>query len=244
MYQLSAAKFLAHTHTGKFAHGRAQIVAETPRTERHQALAEAQRAFLDEAVRYSRMTLTQIARAGQINPSTLTRFRNATGHTGLLSAATLAVVAEISGVAVPVQGAGQAPPARRGFRETEAEPYKAGPADTLASAIAALTAGGLHLVPWELRSRALEYEGYRPGDILIVDLNAEPRAGDIVCAQIYDWGNPAGTETVFRLYEPPFIIASGPVENGRKPRLVDGENVIIKGVLTASLRPRAAQSAA
>lgn len=99
-----------------------------------------------------------------------------------------------------------------------------------------MTAEALHKVAWELKSEALLHEGYRPGDILIVNLNAQPKPGDIVLVQLYDWRNRAGTETVFRLYEPPFLIASGPVEAARKPRLINADDVGIKGVVEAMLR--------
>lgn len=214
-------------------------MTETPRSDRLHALAEAQRAFLDEAVRASGMTLTQIARAGQINPSTLTRFRNDKTHGGTLSYPTIATVSEVSGVPAPqeILGGNVGATPRRAFREAEAVPYDAGTGDVLARAVAALVGNHAHLVAWELRSRALEYENYQLGDVLIVDLNGEPKSGDIVCAQLYDWTNPAATQTVFRLYEAPFLIGAGPVDTARKPRAVDGENVIIKGVVGAMLRP-------
>lgn len=221
-----------------FAHTGAHMVKEVPRSERQLALAEAQRAFLDDAVRHSGLSLTQIARSGKLNPSTLTRFRNATTHTGLLSTATLAAVAELTGIPVPA-GIPAAPAGTRarGLREPEAEPYFASEGSRMAALVAAITGNATHLVPWEMRSNALELEHILAGDVVILDMNAEPRAGDIVCAQIYDWANPANTQTVWRVYEAPFLLSASADRNQRKPRLVDGENVAIKGVVQEVLRP-------
>jgi len=89
--------------------------------------------------------------------------------------------------------------------------------------------------PWVMKSRALEHAGYLPGDILIVDLNAKPQDGDAVCAQIYDRNGK--TETAFRIYEYPFLIAASADPDLRRPVLVDNERASIRGVVMASIRP-------
>jgi hypothetical protein len=38
--------------------------------------------------------------------------------------------------------------------------------------------------PWLLHTRALELEGFMPGDIVLVDLNASPKPGDAVYATV------------------------------------------------------------
>lgn len=106
----------------------------------------------------------------------------------------------------------------------------------MSRAVAALVGNDPARAPWVLKSRALEVEGFRPGDVLVVDLNASAQAGDVVCAQIYDWQNHAATQTVFRVYEAPFLISAGYDRSDRKPRLVDGETVVIKGVVTGMVR--------
>lgn len=62
--------------------------------------------------------------------------------------------------------------------------------------------------------------------------------GDIVCAQAYDWSNPRETETLWRIYERPFLVAATRDAAFRKPVLVDGDKIIIKGVVTAIFRAR------
>lgn len=223
------------------AHVNGWMMSETPRTERYSALADQQRKFLDDAVARSGLTLTQIARASGLNPSTLTRFRNASGHGGLLSAATVAMVSSVTGEPAPSAAPeGSAPMRPRGFAEDDAALWSPGlgASARLASEMAApLTAAAPHRIPWELRSACLEKEGYFPGDILVVDLNAPPVPGKIVCAQVYDWANPGNTRTVFRVYEPPFLLYAGPDMAQRKPFLVDNTNVVIKGAVVAMIRP-------
>jgi SOS-response transcriptional repressor LexA len=92
-----------------------------------------------------------------------------------------------------------------------------------------------------LRSRSLESAGYMPGDILMVDLNGRPEPGDVVCAQIYDRSGKA--ETIFRIYEHPFLVAATLDGRLMKPHLVDNDRVVIRGVVIASLRERRAVAA-
>lgn len=91
--------------------------------------------------------------------------------------------------------------------------------------------------PWVLRSRAVELAGYLPGDILLVDLNERARSRDLVCAQVYDWTR-GKAETVFRIYESPYLIAASGEQHLLKPFVVDDDMVMIRGVVVGSIRPR------
>jgi hypothetical protein len=89
---------------------------------------------------------------------------------------------------------------------------------------------------WEIRGRALDLAGLLPGDVVAVDLGrSEFKTGDVVCAQIYDWQKGSAT-TVFRIYEPPYLVALSTDPQHRKPVLVDGEQVLLKGRVVASFR--------
>lgn len=211
-------------------------------------LIQAQRDYLDEVMRQTGLTLTEIAVRANAHHSTLTRFRNRPDHKGALAPTTINMIAERTGVPAP-DSAGGYPPSRSamaralaarpaGLSDNEAEPYDATSPGASESIVAAAIRGRLHVVLWRLQSRALEDEGYMPGDILLVDLNAQPRAGDIVCAQIYDLRRQNGTRTVFRLYHPPYLVGAGREEGARKPHLVDGNTVVVKGVVEASFRLR------
>jgi hypothetical protein len=197
-------------------------------------LRQRQRDWLQRIVREHGVKPTPLAKAAGVAATTLTRKLNDPHDTAILSELSVARIAAHLGIPAPNFLTDDEP---RGFAEGEAALWQAEDThDPVAAAIAAMTGGVLHKVAWELRSEALLYESYRPGDILIVNLNAAPKRGDIVLVQLYDWRNRAGTETVFRLYEPPFLIASGPVEAAKKPRLINTDEVGIKGVVEAMLR--------
>lgn len=115
-------------------------------------------------------------------------------------------------------------------------PYRAtGTQTPLTRAIDALIGDRPATDPWTLHTRALEGIGYLPGDILIVSLNMTPNAGQVVCAQEYRWSE-GKADTIFRIYEPPYIVAASSEAAFRKPLLVDNDRVVIKGVVIASIR--------
>jgi hypothetical protein len=58
---------------------------------------------------------------------------------------------------------------------------------------------------WRVNDRALELEGYLPGDIIATDPELMPATGDIVCAQVTSTTTKE-TETVLRLYEAPYLL--------------------------------------
>ena len=137
---------------------------------------------------------------------------------------------------------GPEPRVTTGLRESEAAPYKfvtvGEHPDFIKGAIASRNA----VDPWTLKSRALETAGYLPGDVMIVDLNGGAEPGDVVCAQLYDWSR-SKAETVFRIYEPPYLVPATFDPRLRRIIVVDNENAMIRGVVIASIRPRQARAA-
>lgn len=89
--------------------------------------------------------------------------------------------------------------------------------------------------PWKRKSCALETAGFLPGDILVVNVNVRPKQGDVACAQLYDYRH-SRAQTIFRLWEPPFLVAASFDPALRKAHFVDSENVSLVGVVIASLR--------
>jgi len=201
------------------------------KSERKAKLREDHKAWLNTIARTDGRSLTAIARDAGLDPSALTRFMQDEERGSTLDTLTIAAVMDETGAPAPFEQAVQQV-ARRGLGEAESEPYEPSPEETR------MVAGNHeHLAWFVMKSRALEYEGYRIGDKLIVDLNRPAKAGDIVCAQFYNWAQPAATQTVFRIFEPPALVVSGPVEAlQRRTRLIDGENVIVKGVLRMMVR--------
>jgi hypothetical protein len=211
----------------------------------HQQLRAAQKRWLDGMIqRHSspdrKVTLTDIARRASMNPSTLTQFYNREERGGTLQTFSIRRIADAMGEAVPPDVIGETE--QRGFRDVEAQPYLPEQGDPIADAVMAFVSGRNHLVPWELRTRALEPAGFAPGDVLIMDLNGEAEPGDVVCAQIYDW-QAGKAETVFRVLEPPYLVAAGE-DAWRKPLLATDRAVAIKAVMLMSFRRRTARQSA
>lgn len=181
-----------------------------------------------------------LAKRAGLATTTLTRFLNEEGSP-MLTLRSIAKVAHAAGIfpiGVPAPTPVQQP---RGLADGEATPYTDVDNAALDSAIEAITQGRTAADPWQLLSSSLEGAGYMRGDIVIVDLNEKPVAGDLVCAQVYQWDR-GKAETVFRFFEPPYLVAApglaGSIRALRKPLLVDSDQIIIKGVVIASLRAR------
>lgn len=182
------------------------------------------------------LTQTQLANRAGLDPSTLSRFLSVEreGHT--LRPSTLRKIETATGV----PASATAPePAHGGFSEPEATPYEVKPASPLERIIAVWASEGSNVDPWILKGKALEGAGYRTGDILLVSLGLPPAAGDVVCAQVYDWAK-GQAETIFRIFQPPFLVAATADPRLMKPHLIDDGNTAIKGVVIQSIRERGA----
>ena len=91
---------------------------------------------------------------------------------------------------------------------------------------------------WCVETTEMVLAGYKPGDYFLLDGSATPKGGDAVIAQIYDW--KSGTaQTVFRQFEPPYLLTAAATHRRSKPEIVDNERVVIKGVVLRSWRERA-----
>ena len=202
------------------------------------SVGDRQRLWLDRVLAELGVTRAELARRIEVDPSTLTKFVNS--RTGAaLSVRVQEAIEQASGIPFAAENAEDWRP--RSMREPEADPYKAsGVSDPVEAAIAAMREGRNAVDAWVLRTRGLEEIGYLEGDIVLVDLNEAPAAGDVVCAQIYAPGMRA--ETVFRIYEKPWLVGAGP--DSRRPIVVDDDHVVIKGVVIALVRPRVSLRAA
>lgn len=192
------------------------------------------RAWLNSVLTKTGDTPSALARRAGLATTTLTRFLNdpAAPMLQLRSIAKIAHVAGVQPIGVPAFSQSNTP--ARGMTEPEGLPI-IDTEDQLAEVLRLLVGGRNAADPWRLTTRALEEAGYLPGDIIIVDLNRLPVAGDVVCAQAYKWAE-GKAETVFRLFEPPYLVAASRDLALRRPLLVDNNQVIIKGVVTEMLR--------
>ena len=123
-----------------------------------------------------------------------------------------------------------------GFSEAErVDPARE--ADALAHVIEQLSQANNDAEPWRLKTISLELAGFLAGDIAFVDTIIDPKAQDAVCAQIFDYQR-GSAETVWRIFDPPFLVGAAHDRTAYKPVLVDNERVKLHGVIVASLRPR------
>lgn len=182
------------------------------------------------------ISLTELARRARIAPSTLQRPVNDPNYDGMISGKTLAAVASVAGVRVM-----EFPGRMRGLAEADATPFtfdeRNDAVDNFNRAVRDLVAGRNGRDPWLMQSYALELSAIVPGDVMIVDMNVQPRPRDVVCAQIYDWSG-RNAETVFRLFDPPYLVTHSLRANHEKPVVVDNNSVVIKGVVIAVMRAR------
>jgi hypothetical protein len=192
--------------------------------------------WVKATLEYHQWNPTRLAREAGISQSTLSKFINDPSNMARLETNSVEKLKRVSPFP-PYQTVLQ--PTARGFAEHEAEPFDEHAADQdpyVERAVAAISNGRNGIAPWSLRSRALETAGYLPGDVLLVDLNAKPQDGDAVGAQVYDRAGNA--ETVFRIYEAPYLQAATYQRGLFKPLLIDGDRVVVRGVVVTSIRPR------
>ncbi len=194
-----------------------------------------QRKYVARVMQRTGWNQTELALRAGLDPSTLSRFIAGGREGHALRQSTIRKIESASGLAEHAVEA--ASPAPAGFAEAEAVPLQLPALDPLHAVIAALAQGRSNIDPWSLTSRALEGAGYRPGDILLVALDENPATGDVVCAQIYDW-TKGRAETVFRIFQPPYLVAATGDPQLMRPHLVDDAAVVIKGVVLQSLRGR------
>ncbi len=194
-----------------------------------------QKAWLGKVLAETGLAPTTLATKIGLAPSTLTRFINSDEHGSALSHRTISAVEKFTGIAY---GADLRP---RLLRQDDAAAFSPSDAGGAADHVAALLRAG-SVTAWTLRSRALEAVGFVPGDVMIVDLNEPPQPGDAVLAQVYDFKSMRA-ETLFRLYEPPFLYAATLDRAHSAPILID-EKVGVKGPVILSIRPRLARLAA
>lgn len=196
--------------------------------------AEEQRQWVVAIARHSGTSVSALARKAGLAPSTLNRFINnpSVGHK--LSNETLGSISSAAGVPVL-----EFPGRRTGFSESEAEPFKndmPGSDAAFDRAVRTLCQEKKGRDPWVLKGWGLDLLGYMPGDVLIVDLNRlTPKAGRVVCAQVYDYARDRA-ETIMRVFDSNYLLTASSRVTVSKPLMVDGEDVVIKGTVTHSLR--------
>jgi hypothetical protein len=205
------------------------------RSQAKRELQERQRVWLQEVIKATGKKPSQIAGVAGVSDTTLTRLLNKADYVGTLSQLTIDRIKEAFKVPGPEEYATTRRGALIGLAEAERFDFRHEPKN-LARLVETMVGDRQAADPWRLKTSALEMVGYLAGDLVIVDLNAHPSPQDVVCAQVYDWQRGAA-ETVFRVFDPPFLVGASNDRTAYKPLLVDNERVVIKGVVVESFRP-------
>jgi transcriptional regulator with XRE-family HTH domain len=197
-----------------------------------------QRGYLNTVLQRTGWSQSELALRAGLDPSTLSRFLSGDREGHSLRPATIRKIEKVSGISFSTNK-NEPDTVAQGFAEAEAEPLTVIPASPMNAIVAALANGHRNVDPWTLRSNALESAGFRPGDIVIVALGDTPLSGDVVCAQHYDWST-GKAETLFRIFQPPYLVAASPDPAFMRPLVVDDAKVQIKGVVINTIRSRRA----
>ncbi|WP_198021018.1 hypothetical protein [Mesorhizobium sp. LNJC391B00] len=184
------------------------------------------------------LSLSDLALNAGLAASTVTRYINDKSGKLSVTERTIEAIAVYSGIPKNVL-----PGQRRlpGFGESETVKYDARQdgalPDWVNTAIAAHKGNRNGVEPWLMKGWALDQLGILPGDILMIDQNRRPKAGDIVVAQLTDPVTQR-TESVMRRFDPPFITTHSSKMGPGRPETVDDDRVVIMGVECGVIRPR------
>ena len=185
------------------------------------------RRWLEQAVAKTGLTATALARRAGVHQTTVTRFLR-DPDAPMMKTTTLNAIASAAGI--PLLNADEPNDPIEAIQLTLAE------TDTPKNAaLKALIAGRENISLWRLTTDALESAGYLPGDLLVVNGHAKPAPQHVVAAKIYQW-DTRRADTVFRIYQPPYLIAATRNQELWKPHLIDNDRVMICGTVEASLR--------
>lgn len=189
-------------------------------------------AFVRRALALTGWSQTVLAKRAGLDPSTLSHFLSSERAEHALRPSTITRIAEVTGLLVEPE-----PEEALDVFLEEAVPVSIQPDSIIHEVLGKLQEKHPAVDAWTLRTRALELAGYLPGDVLFVSLKETPLAGDVVCGQIYDWAAKRAL-TVFRLFHPPYLVASCADPSLVKPIALEGDQVSVKGVVVGSYRPR------
>lgn len=221
-----------------FANSGLHMARKPNRTQAKRDIQSRQRDWLRALLQSTGLAPSPLARGAGVSESTVTRILNNPEYTGTLSPESIERLTAAYRVAGPD---GYSQPRRVdpvGFSEATQVDFSR-EHDQFATVLRAIVHGRNNVHPWRLRTNALEAAGYLPNDIVFVQMLADsqhPLARDAVCAQVLDYQRGTA-ETVWRIYDPPFLVGAGLDRVAYKPLLVDNERVKVAGVITESYRP-------
>jgi hypothetical protein len=239
MFASIPSKEPSHNPIGVHAN-RSMTLAKPPNSRRgaKREVQARQKTWLAEVLERTKLKPSQLAVGAGVSSSTLTRLLNSDDYSGTLAPETIERIKDTYRVPGPEELAGGGKSVLIGLSEAARFDPKREPAD-LSTIITAVINGRSDTEAWRLKTMALEGVGYLPGDIVFVRILANgesPRSQDAVCAKIIDHQH-GSEETVWRIFDPPFLVGAANERTAYKPVLVDGERVRIFGVVEQSFRP-------
>lgn len=196
------------------------------------AAQEILRAWIHRVLDQTSWTPHRLAREARVGVATISRALDA-NSTSTISTRTIEKIVRATGIAAPTGiGMGANSAKATGFAEPEAI-YVPEMSDELSPLRPAE-----HQAVWQIGTRGIELAGYHMGDYVLVDPETSPLVRDVVCVQLYDLQRGTA-ETVFRVYEPPYVVTETADPTARrKPVAIDNERAAIWGVVVKSLRLR------
>lgn len=208
--------------------------AKSERSARAEVGAK-QRAYLRDTFKELGITPSRAAAQLDLSPSTFTRFMKlADSSEKTLSARTMDRVEELRQVNSDNTFPTGAQAAWGTLREEARVFLMSGSEDkALVEAIKGLIGSRSDIEPWQLNTRALELDGFMPGDIVLVDMAALPQPGDAVYATVRERSRKP--EIVMRQFQhagPVNVLVPRTMDPSAPPTLVvDRDRVVIRGVL-------------
>ncbi len=129
---------------------------------------------------------------------------------------------------------------RPGFSESEANPFipaNGREKDYINRCALAFGGEAPGVDIWRMKSKSMALNGVLDGDFILVDTHraGQAVAGDVVVAQAYDMQS-GSARTIVRRYQPPVLVAAGVNPEDLAVHVVDGNNVVIRGLVVATWR--------
>lgn len=187
------------------------------------------------------LTSFDLGEAINRNRTVISKFINGLQKPTLEQAQVLAQALQVP-LSVMLEKAGMAGPsvaqaASPGFAESDAVPWiPQGFEDRQPKTIGEALGVRAGVDVWRVKGVSMAGAGYMPGDFIVVDTHQADhvKPGDIVVAQVYARNGTA--KTVLRRWLPPVLVSVGGAGDGTEVQVVDHDNVVIRGKVSASWR--------
>lgn len=187
-------------------------------------LRDQSREWLLQVSESTGLSITAIAKKAGVSHANLNKLVNQPDFPHPMSEKVKIRISRATGVPLPGSNATPKPAVKTSrLSEPEARPFEINLND------AADFSGKNGLDWWEINTDLLDSEGILKGDKVLVDMNATAKHGDCVIAQMVTGSD---VKTIFRKYEPPVLTCHTTARTYPKPEYVDGDRIIVMGVVT------------